>query len=82
MKKPVYVTTIKLHSDWEPEVIVTTRPFTAEERTNIKNNISWFKEKNADWQGSPCDLLDYAVLTPFKKIVKTIEHRVIDQEQL
>jgi hypothetical protein len=68
MKKPVYITTIKLHIDWEPEVIVTTRPFEEHETSHILNNIAFFKNQNPDWEGKPCDLLDYAILTPFKSI--------------
>ncbi len=73
MKKPVYITTIKLHCDWEDDILVTTRPFTKEEIVRIKQNIEFYKNKHQDWEGSPCDLLDYAVLTPFKSIMRTIE---------
>jgi len=81
MKKTLCITTFKLHPDWEDDFVVTKRPFTKEEKIHITQNIQAYKDKNDDWEGSPCDLMDYAVLTPFKGLVVGItqEHiQVLD----
>lgn len=71
--KKIYVTQIEHDCDIDPEVVITTRPFTNEEKKNIMQNLEQYKEKNDDWESDQTALMDYAVFHPFKSIVRPFE---------
>lgn len=77
MNKNLCITTFKLHHDWNDDFVVTKRPFTKEEKIHIVQNIQAYKGKNEDWEDRACDLMDYAVLMPFKSIVVEVNQEHI-----
>lgn len=80
MKEPINIYSIKLHPYWEADIFGTRRPLTKDEKFSIITNLQSYKKAHTDWKGSPCDMMDYVIFSPFKDIIIPICSDVLTLE--